>query len=231
MPRTGRVVLPRYPHHITQRGHDKGVVFVVDQDYQYYLDTLAEYKKVYGVSVYAWCLMTNHVHLLLAPSDFSGLSQLMKRLAGRQTRYRNSKEGRTGTLWESRYKSSLVDEQAYLLACIRYIELNPVRAGMVARPEEHIWSSYRARVGLGSCSWLDPVPGLESIKRDEETMAESYAQYVRSAIPDGEWDLIQTAASRNQLTGDERFVEQITRITGRRIEHRGRGRPTGKTGK
>ena len=161
------------------------------------------------MSVYAWCLMTNHAHLLLEPSDHSGLGQLMKRLAGRQTRYRNSKEGRTGTLWESRYKSSLVDEQAYLLACVRYIELNPVCARMVAMPEEYVWSSYRARIGQDSCSWLDPIPGLESIKRDGQSMAESYAQYVRFAIPDGEWDLIRTAAARNQLTGNEKFIEQM----------------------
>ena len=128
MPRSGRTVLPYYPHHIVQRGHNRQVVFAEARDFERYLETLAEFKAGYGVKVYAYCLMTNHVHLLLAPETMAGLAQLMKRLAGRQTRYHNRLEGRSGTLWESRYKSSLVDSDVYLLACSRYIELNPVRA-------------------------------------------------------------------------------------------------------
>src|SRR5437762_2638769 len=126
MPRMGRVILPDYPHHIVQRGHNRQPVFAAKGDYQRYIDTLIAYKDIYGVKVYAYCLMTNHVHLLLGPEDRRGLAQLMKRLAGRHTRYHNTLEGRTGTLWESRYKSSPVDTDDYLLACLRYIELNPV---------------------------------------------------------------------------------------------------------
>jgi putative transposase len=107
MPRMGRVVLPEYPHHIVQRGHDRNVVFASEPDFRYYLETLVEFKEGLRVNVYAYCLMTNHVHLLLAPSDEKGLGLLMKRLAGRQTRYRNKLEGRSGTLWGGRYKSSL----------------------------------------------------------------------------------------------------------------------------
>ncbi len=169
--------------------------------------------------------MTNHVHLLVAPSDLKGLGLLMKRVAGRQTRYRNKLEGRTGTLWESRYKSSVVDADQYLLACVRYIELNPVRAGMVAEPCKYAWSSFRARIGEISCSWLDPVPGLETILTGDDQGAEAYAAYIKSAIPDGEWELIRSAVTRGQLTGGERFIEEIRQITGRRIEHRRRGRP------
>jgi putative transposase len=135
MPRTGRMVLPDYPHHVVQRGHNRQVVFAEPADYRYYLDTLTEFKAAFGVRVYAFCLITNHVHLLLAPDTRAGMGQLMKRLVGRQTRYHNRAEGRRGTLWESRYKSSPVQTDGYLLACIRYIELNPVRARMVAAPE------------------------------------------------------------------------------------------------
>jgi putative transposase len=128
----GRVVLPNYPHHVVQRGHNRQVVFAEPSDYQHYLDDLRELKTLFDVKVYAFCLMTNHVHLLLAPGDsVAGLGQLMKGLAGRATRYRNKLEGRSGTLWESRYKSSVVQTDTYLLACSRYIELNPVRAQMV----------------------------------------------------------------------------------------------------
>lgn len=146
MPRMGRIVLPNYPHHVVQRGHNRQVVFAAEQDYQRYIADLRELKGVFGVKVYAFCLMTNHVHLLLAPGEAAGLGQLMKALAARATRYRNRLEGRTGTLWESRYKSSVVESDTYLLACCRYIELNPVRARMVAEAGDYPWSSYRMRV-------------------------------------------------------------------------------------
>lgn len=108
MPRMGRVVLPNYPHHVVQRGHNRQVVFAGAEDFKLYLSDLHELKDVFGVKLYAYCLMTNHVHLLLAPADsISGLGQLMKALAARATRYRNRLEGRSGTLWESRYKSSV----------------------------------------------------------------------------------------------------------------------------
>ncbi|SEK72672.1 putative transposase [Atopomonas hussainii] len=147
MPRMGRIVLPNYPHHVVQRGHNRQVVFAAPEDFQRYLDDLRELKEVFAVKVYAYCLMTNHVHLLLAPDDSAaGLGQLMKALAARATRYRNRLKGRSGTLWESRYKSSIVQTDAYLLACARYIELNPVRARMVAEPADYLWSSYRDRM-------------------------------------------------------------------------------------
>ncbi len=134
MPRLARIVLPNYPHHIVQRGHNRGLVFVEAADYQRYVADLRELKEAFDVKVYAYCLMSNHVHLLLSPGDsIAGLSQFMKTLAARATRFRNKLEGRTGTLWESRYRSSLVQSDHYLLACSRYIELNPVRARMVAK--------------------------------------------------------------------------------------------------
>jgi putative transposase len=160
MPRMGRVVLPNYPHHIVQRGHSRQVVFAATEDFQRYLSDLRELKALFGVKVYAYCLMTNHVHLLLAPGEaVAGLGQLMKALAARATRYRNKLEGRSGTLWESRYKSSVVQSDTYLLACSRYIELNPVRARMVARPEDYVWSSYLPRISNSAeHDWLDSDP-------------------------------------------------------------------------
>jgi putative transposase len=109
MPRVGRVVLPNHPHHVVQRGHNRQVVFADARDFEYYLADLRELKEALGLRVYAYCLMTNHVHLLLSPGDTpASLGQLMKALAARMTRYRNKLEGRSGTLWESRYKSSVV---------------------------------------------------------------------------------------------------------------------------
>ncbi len=159
MPRNGRVVLQNYPHHIVQRGHNRQVVFAGEDDFRYYLDTLIKWKTEYGVKVYGYCLMTNHVHLVLEPPDeIAVLGRLMKRLAGRQTRYVNRLEGRRGTLWESRYKSSPIQTDEYLLACCRYVDLNPVRARMVVSPQDYHWSSYRMKVGLDASSWIDEDP-------------------------------------------------------------------------
>lgn len=220
MPRVGRTILPYYPHHIIQRGHNRQVVFAEVRDFERYLETLATFKDVFGVRVYAYCLMTNHVHLLVAPEQITGLGQLMKRLAGRQTRYHNRLEGRTGTLWESRYKSSPVDSDDYLLACSRYIELNPVRARMVPAPEDYRWSSCRFRLGTAQCEWLDDDPCYLALGTNEAQRRERYAEFLRAAIPGGEWNLIREAVQRGQLTGTGRFVDKVEEILGRRIEKR-----------
>ena len=156
MPRQSRIVLPYCPHHIIQRGHNRQVVFTGDEDYLYYLDNLREWKTELGCKVYAYCLMTNHVHLILDPGEnVENLGLLMKRIDGRQTRYVNTLENRSGSLWEGRYKSSPIHAGEYLLACCRYIELNPLRAGMVEEPEQYRWSSCSSKTGGKNVPWLD----------------------------------------------------------------------------
>ena len=227
MPRVGRVVLPDYPHHVVQRGHNRQVVFAAAEDYERYLSDLRELKETFGIKVYAYCLMTNHVHLLVGPRDTpSALGDFMKALAGRATRYRNRLEKRSGTLWESRYKSSLVQKDAYLLACCRYIELNPVRARMVAAPQDYLWSSAQERLGLAPPpGLLDWSPTYLGLGRTEAERQKRYAQFLREAIPAGEWSLIREALQRGQLTGSQRFIDEIEQVVGRRIEHRAPGRP------
>ena len=224
MPRIGRVVLQNYPHHIVQRGHNRQVVFPTEEDFRYYLDTLKTWTSEYGIKVYGYCLMTNHVHLVLEPPDeIAVLGRLMKRLAGRQTRYVNRLEGRRGTLWESRYKSSPIQTDEYLLACCRYVDLNPVRARMVTSPEDYLWSSYRMKAGLDRSSWIDEDPCYLSLGQVPQQRCERYQFFVRSSIPEGEWELIRKAVHRGQLTGNNRFIDEVERITGRRIEHRNPG--------
>lgn len=233
MPRMGRVVLANFPHHLVQRGHNRQVVFAEPEDFQRYLSDLRELKDAFGVRVYAYCLMTNHVHLLLAPDDsIAGLGLLMKALAARATRYRNKLEGRSGTLWESRYKSSVVQSDAYLLACCRYIELNPVRACMVADAADYPWSSYRARVSAEpeNC-WLDVDPCFAALGDTHEARCRRYEDFVRQSIPLDELKLIRDSLQRGQLTGTSRFVDEVERILGLRIERRGQGRPRTDNGK
>lgn len=224
MPRTGRVVMPGYPHHIVQRGHNRQLVFVERSDYEQYLSSLRELKEQCGIKVFSYCLMTNHVHLLVSPNDAAGLGAFMKGLAARATRYRNKLEGRSGTLWEGRYKSSLVASEEYLLACSRYIEMNPVRALMVVLAGDYEWSSFQQRVGAKP-EWLDSSPCFDSLASTEAEARSRHSDFVEGGIPDAEYELIRQAVQRNQLTGSGKLVDAIDASLWLRVEHRGPGRP------
>jgi putative transposase len=223
----GRVVLPNYPHYVVQRGHNRQVVFAEPNDFTRYLDDLRELKTLFDVKVYAFCLMTNHVHLLLAPGDsVAGLGLLMKGLAGRMTRYRNTLEGRSGTLWESRYKSSVVQTDTYLLACSRYIELNPVRAQMVQHAQDYPWSSLHLRLNeTAENHWLDEDFYFNELGKTHTERLARYTSFMDQAITSSELQLIRGALQRGQLTGNHRVIDEIEQITGLRISHRMRGRP------
>ena len=226
MPRRHRIVVPRYPHHIVQRGHNRLTVFFTDADRSAYLETLEEFRDKLGLQIHAYCLMTNHVHLIVNPGhEPASLSLLMKRLAGRHTRRINRLKRRTGTSWEGRFKCSPIDSDNYLLACTRYVELNPVRASIVARPEDYQWSSYRARVGLEHCPWLDPTPSLLALTPTIEERQQGYRELVARDIPTLQIDFLRCAVQRNQLTGTDRFILEIEKLTGTRILTRPPGRP------
>lgn len=227
MPRTSRIVIPDHPHHIIHRGHNRQPVFISDEDYRYYLDNLLEWKNELKCRLYAYCLMTNHVHLILDPGENeTNLAKLMKRVAGRQTRYVNKLEKRTGTLWEGRYKSSPISADSYLMACCRYIELNPVRACLVEHPGSYRWSSYAEKTGNQS-KIVDEDPFYLGLSNDAENRKLKYAEWLLSAIPEGEWELIRSASQRGQLTGESKFYDLVADRLGQRIEARKPGRPRG----
>lgn len=148
MARLPRICPPGVPQHIIQRGNNRQACFASDEDFSHYAYWLAEYSNEFDVAVHAWVFMTNHVHLLATPMGENGLSSLMQALGRRYVRYFNYAYQRSGTLWEGRFKSCVVEAEHYLLTCMRYIELNPVRANMVSQPEQYRWSSYHAN-GLG----------------------------------------------------------------------------------
>lgn len=227
MPRRARVIVPGMPHHIVQRGHNRQVVFVEERDYEYYLENLAEWKGILGLQLYSYCLMTNHVHLIVGANERLGdIGELMKRLAGRQTRFVNKMERRTGSLWEGRYKISPIETDVYLLQCCRYVELNPVKAKMVERVENYPWSSYRARVGLDSYPWLDTSPVILALGESDRVRKEHYAKFVNNINEaQDQAGFIGKAVERNQLTGSRAFIDEVERRTGIRVAHRGRGRP------
>lgn len=195
-------------------------------DYENYLSNIFEAKTRFDVRLYAYCLMTNHVHLIVTPAgNPESISEFMRVLAARQTRYINRLEKRTGTLWDSRFKASLIDTDEYLLACCRYVDLNPVRAAVVPSPEKYRWSGYRGRIGLADDGLLDPFSTYESLAASDRERARAYRSFVAQGIPKKQLALIRAAIQRNQLTGNKRFQSEIARRTGRRIPDRGRGRP------
>ncbi|MDQ1302344.1 MAG: REP-associated tyrosine transposase [Pseudomonadota bacterium] len=226
MGRSPRLLLADFPHHIVQRGHNRNVVFVDAGDYQYYLANLKEWKQKYAVDVHAWCLMSNHVHLVLTPRRRgAAISDLMRRLSARQCRYVNRLERRLGTLWCGRFRSSVIDTDGYLLACLRYVELNPVRAGIVGHPVDYPWSSYRERMGLAAPAVLDADPVTVRAGESADDRRRRYTAYFATSADHAEDELIRRSVNRNQLTGGDVFIRDIQLRTGLWIESRGRGRP------
>ena len=226
MPRKARVILQDTAHHIVQRGHNRNAVFIESTDYHYYLNTLQEWKQKLGIKIYSYCLMTNHVHLILDPcQNEHSIGKMMKRLAGRQTRYVNALERRTGSLWEGRYKSSPIEMDTYLLACCRYVEMNPVRAGMVNRPEEYDWSSYRQKTGTET-TWIDIDTCYLALSEVESERRQRYRQFVLRGNVNEIDTRIRNAYQHGWLTGSNRFVDEVEARSGIRVDNRKRGRPS-----
>ncbi|MBI3597464.1 MAG: transposase [Nitrospirae bacterium] len=225
MARLPRIVIPAYPHHVIQRGNNRQAVFFTDNDYRFFLECLREAKGKYSCRIYAYVLMTNHVHLLVDPEKADNLGRFMQSVGRRYVRYINQTYRRTGTLWEGRFKSAVVSRDAYLIVCSRYIELNPVRAGMVSDPGQYPWSSYLSRA-LGSPDrLLDEDPWYAGLGRNAQERQRIYGEWVRSGIRKGEWDQIRKATQQGRVIGGEGFKKQVERVLGRRVVGELRGRP------
>lgn len=225
MPRRPRIHLPGVPLHIVQRGHNRDACFFADDDYLAYRHWLGEALKESGCSLHAYVLMTNHVHLLLTPPQPEDVPRLIISLGRRYVQYINKTYRRTGTLWDSRYKSSLVQEDTYLLLCQRYIELNPVRAAMVEDPAHYRWSSYAANaLGQGD-TLITPHPLYTAMAMDDAGRRENYRALFRSQIDTTAIADIRLVLGQSQPLGNARFMDTIEKMTGQRREAKPRGRP------
>lgn len=226
MPRRSRIAFAQMPHHIVQRGHRRQQVFFNRSDYVDYLGTLAEFRVTLGLRVYAYCLMTNHVHLVVNPmDDVRVLGELMKRLAARHTRRLNREFGWSGSIWEGRFKCSPIDSERYFLACGRYVDANPVRARMVATPADFEWSSYHVRAGFAENVFLDPDPSVEALSPDIKRRHEIYRELAATPLHANELEMIRNASQRNQLTGEDQFIDLVAETQGITVPARPRGRP------
>jgi putative transposase len=229
MPRRLRLTLAGVAVHLIQRGNNRGACFFADEDYARYLDYVVEFAPKFGCTVHAYVLMTNHVHLLLTPQQADGASQLMQRLGQHYVQYVNRTYRRSGTLWEGRFRSCLAQSEDYVLACYRYIELNPVRAGVVRQPADYRWSSYRVN-GQGTRSRL-VVPHEEYLRlgTNAPDRCEAYRALLREQLDADVVTEIRDATNGNIALGNERFRIEIEAALGRRARHGKPGRPAAPT--
>lgn len=220
--------MPGVPQHVVQRGNNRQACFFAEADYLYYLGALRAAADKYGGRIHAYVLMTNHVHLLMTPERENALSGIMQSVGRRYVRYVNKKYRRSGTLWEGRFKASLVQSERYLLACYRYIELNPVRAGMVDHPGEYRWSSY----GANAQGAVDETLCLhDEYLRLGSTASEQQAAYralFRHLLAPAMIADIRDAMKHELVVGTSRFKDQVEAMTNRRARMGRPGRPSNK---
>ena len=227
MARLPRISPVGVPVHLIQRGNNRHSCFGASEDYSAYVGWLKEYSKKYAVDIHAWVLMTNHVHLLCTPQQEGGISQMMQAVGRRYVQYFNYQYRRSGTLWEGRYKSCLVQAEKYLIEVYRYIELNPVRAKMVEEPGEYAWSSYQINA-LGKISDLCTAhPEYLRLGDTKNKRMKNYRALFSDHVEADLLEEIRSSLNKGLAIGHDRFKEEIEELTGRRLKPKKAGRPAG----
>ncbi len=225
MPRRPRIKLADVPQHVVQRGINREPCFFAEEDYHCYLHWLQKSAGDWHCAIHAYVLMTNHVHLLVTSAKPDGIAKLMQSIGRRYVQYINRSYHRTGSLWEGRFKSSLVQAEEYLLTCMRYIELNPVRANMVIDPSQYRWSSYRHN-GVGEADErIAPHPVYLALGKDDDIRQAEYRGLFRSELDEEALADIRLALVQGQPLGSERFSERMCAAVGVRRAQRKPGRP------
>ncbi len=225
MPRKPRFNLVGIPQHVIQRGNNREPCFYAEGDYRRYLNDLLESAMKYDCRVHAYVLMTNHVHLLVTPMEKYGVSQMMQALGRRYVCHINKTYKRTGTLWEGRYKSSLIDSDCYLLACMRYIELNPIRAEMVNHPGEYKWSSYQTNAQGGTDTLIEAHPLYTELGGTNEVRQRAYRELFRNHVESESLHEIRESLNHELVLGRSHFKDRIEQITQRQVRLSKPGRP------
>ena len=228
MPRKPRHYLPGIPAHVIQRGNNRQPCFFCEDDYRFYLECLGDASVRYGCAIHAYVLMTNHAHLLLTPLDGMSIPRVIQSVGRRYVRYINQSRQRTGTLWEGRHKGNVVSSERYVLACYRYIELNPVRAGMVTHPAEYPWSSYRYNACGETSEMLYSHGARDALGATAELRCAAYRGMFDIDMDDSVLKAIRDSAQYGVPLGNDRFRKAVECTLGRRVGRAGRGRP-GKT--
>lgn len=229
MARLPRLTVPGYPHHVILRGNNRQDIFVDGRDRERMLALLQEHAEREGVDIHAYVLMSNHLHLLLTPQQDGALPRLMQSVGRAYVLYFNKRHGRTGTLWEGRYRSTLIETERYLLSCMVYIDLNPVRAGMVADPADHAWSSHAHYLGRRVDRLVTPHPLYWALGNTPFAREAAYAELVRAGLKADQQAALTDSALKGWALGSPGFVAGLQRQTERRVQKGKPGRPFNKS--
>ena len=225
MPRKPRFYLPGTPVHIVQRGHSREPVFFENDNYSAYLEWLEQASERYGCAIHAYVLMTNHIHILATPDNQNSISQMMQYLGRHYVPYINHNYGSSGSIWEGRYKASMIHEDEYLLTCMRYIELNPVRANMVKTPGAYRWSSFRVN-GRGEGNTLvQPHSLYQSLGRTRQQRQDAYQALFKTHVDHKTAENIRSAWQTGTPLGNEDFRRKVEQKLQCRVGQARRGRP------
>jgi len=225
MARLPRLTVPGLPHHVIQRGNNRQPIVRDDADREALLSLIVASAREHRVALHAWVLMDNHFHLLLTPETADGVPKMMQAVGRSYVRRFNDRHQRSGTLWEGRYKSTLVQTDRYFLACMVYLDLNPVRAGMVSDPKQHLWSSHRHHIGQAIDRGVTPHPVYWALGNTPFAREAAYAELVHAGLPRDQQLAITDATLHGWALGDAGFAGQIQTRTERRPVKARRGRP------
>jgi putative transposase len=225
MARLGRYFVRDQPLHVIQRGRNRKPIFFRQDDYARYRAWLAMAAAQYGCAIHAYVLMPNHVHLLLTPRDADSLPRMMQSLGRRYVRHVNAIRRRTGTLWDGRYRAAPIDSEAHLLACCRYIELNPARAGIAPHPREYPWSSWRANARGAADAVVSGHALYRALGRNAVGRQRAYRALFRPALDPAFIAALRLATNGGWALGDARFKRHIAKAAGRRVVPLPKGRP------
>ena len=225
MARLPRLTLAGYPHHVILRGNNRQDIFMDTSDFQRMLALLEAHAKAQGVDLHAYVLMNNHLHLLLTPTEDTSLPRMMQALGRAYVLSFNKRHGRSGTLWEGRYRSTLIQTDRYLLACMAYIDLNPVRAGMVAQAADYPWSSHAHYTGTRQDAWLVPHALYWGLGNTPFARELAYAQLVQAGIETQQQQALTSSTLSGWALGEAHFVHQLQQLTPRRVRPTPAGRP------
>ena len=225
MARLPRLTLPGYPHHVIQRGNNRQPIFASSADYQTLLDLLDENAKKFGVAIHAYVLMSNHFHVLATPQTAEALPQMMQAVGRRYVRYFNDTQQRSGTLWEGRYKSTLIQAERYLLACMAYIDLNPVRAGLVTQARDYPWSSHGHYIGQRIDKLITAPALVWELGNTPFAREAAYAEMVQAGLSSVQQTALMASVLSGWAQGDPDFLADLQKRTERRVVKGRAGRP------
>lgn len=218
MARLPRVVVAGHPLHVIQRGNNRQAIFFADQDYYRFHNDLRLASQRFDCVIHAYVYMTNHVHLLVTPGSRQGISRMMQSVGRRYVRYINSAYGRSGTLWEGRFKSAVIDSDQYLFACSRYIEMNPVRAGMVTLPQDHRWSSYHHNAMGRADSVISPHDLYQQLGPGPAERQTAYRGLFNEVLEENLLQALRKGTNDCTIVGSEEFETEIAAMLVRRVK-------------